>query len=745
MEVDQIFSAQPVGIYRFLCESGHGYYVPAYQREYSWDKSNIDRLFEDITHGLERLVQNDESLTFIGTFIGIHDVRFQTIEPQVRNDLPAKVTLVIDGQQRLTTMLLLNTVLLNRIGEIVFQLEGSESPVDVWLSRECNKLISHLSSTIEIDKSYGEDEYQYYPKLIRAYVDSWCTEKEKAKYESPVSQYLFNFIKEKYANNLGMFRAEDKSMHPKIIENLKEIMKKIKLVSTGGEDGLISFPKLEEVMESNFLQETLFHSLFPEEIKKMCPERHGDKISQFRTIVLARFILDRVAVINVTAKNQEYAFDMFESLNTTGEPLTAFETFKPFIISSETLDNYENTPSKTYVEQIENYLNRSIKPEDKLKSTKKLIINFALANSGDKLTSKDRTQRNFLRKSFEKCSDVSSKRTFLSRMATVSRFLETYWEGDPKTQGFMDIPTFNNQEDLLVRLGTLKKMKQSLTIPIVSLPLHKYLYDGATAENLKKIIDVVECLTSFTLIYRAAHRNTASIDARFRSLLKDKFCFNLSSGEIDINTFKKSLRDALATKDITDKNTWISKAKSIPIYDVNVDLAKMLIIFASHDCTIDLDSDGLEKPGRQDCMNLLKLSLLDYQVEHIAPKKNNEGNWEHDIYKNQDTCGLLGNLTLLPSSENASIGNKSWEYKKTLYKVFSSQSHDEVDQYISDAKQRGMQFSESTEMIANRSKFLPMLKAITNVDDDWTKTLIELRTERMLDNAWRHLGHNLGF
>ena len=45
--------------------------------------------------------------------------------------------------------------------------------------------------------------------------------------------------------------------------------------------------------------------------------------------------MNRVQVVVVSASKEEYAFDMFESLNTTGEPLTAFETFRPRVIEIE--------------------------------------------------------------------------------------------------------------------------------------------------------------------------------------------------------------------------------------------------------------------------------------------------------------------------------------------------------------------------------------------------------------------------
>ena len=55
--------------------------------------------------------------------------------------------------------------------------------------------------------------------------------------------------------------------------------------------------------------------------------------------------MHKVGVTVVSAPGA-YAFDMFESLNTTGEPLTVFETFRPKVIQAEGLDKYENSDSK---------------------------------------------------------------------------------------------------------------------------------------------------------------------------------------------------------------------------------------------------------------------------------------------------------------------------------------------------------------------------------------------------------------
>lgn len=66
---------------------------------------------------------------------------------------------------------------------------------------------------------------------------------------------------------------------------------------------------------------------------------------------------------------------MFDSLNTTGDPLTAFETFKPKIVEHIGLEGYFDSQSKIYMEQIEDYL--KLDPKRRDISTNQLITTFS--------------------------------------------------------------------------------------------------------------------------------------------------------------------------------------------------------------------------------------------------------------------------------------------------------------------------------------------------------------------------------
>ena len=82
-----------------LLEGSKQYQVPLYQRTYSWQKEQLERLWEDILQLAEDRVTAPEVTHFIGSLV---------LAPSPANG-PAGVMefLVVDGQQRLTTLSLL--------------------------------------------------------------------------------------------------------------------------------------------------------------------------------------------------------------------------------------------------------------------------------------------------------------------------------------------------------------------------------------------------------------------------------------------------------------------------------------------------------------------------------------------------------------------------------------------------------------------------------------------------------------
>ena len=79
-----------------LLEGSKQYQVPLYQRTYSWQRAQLERLWEDVAKLAADRVQEPAATHFVGSLV-------LAPSPGYR---PAGVAqyLVVDGQQRLTTL-----------------------------------------------------------------------------------------------------------------------------------------------------------------------------------------------------------------------------------------------------------------------------------------------------------------------------------------------------------------------------------------------------------------------------------------------------------------------------------------------------------------------------------------------------------------------------------------------------------------------------------------------------------------
>lgn len=120
VDISQSFGTSSETVSNFFQTPGLAFYIPLYQREYSWDKSNIDQLMEDICQGVISLLdaeKRDTVIHFLGTLILVEESE-QNIHPKDQRALPTRTDNVIDGQQRISTIALLACLLYQRLYQI---------------------------------------------------------------------------------------------------------------------------------------------------------------------------------------------------------------------------------------------------------------------------------------------------------------------------------------------------------------------------------------------------------------------------------------------------------------------------------------------------------------------------------------------------------------------------------------------------------------------------------------------------
>lgn len=625
MELREVFSAEPKSIYQLLCDPGTGFYVPAYQREYTWGKDKIERLFEDTLHGLTKLIKNDDAITFLGTLIVIHDTKYATVAPISQGNMPPRVLLLIDGQQRATTLLILATALHEEITRRLKSIGEKELNEEAfWIRNQCLSLKESVESTFRIYMTYGDSDYKFYPRLIRAFVDSWSRYSQSAVYNSPVSNLLFNYSK--YCNNPTSkfdfiipdgLSVEEAKKYDSVKKIRKVIIDEISKLADGKSDET-EFPDLSTLAEQEEFQLILFKTKINKKVLDFLGSsgKTGKQdlyLKQlFRIALFTKFLLERVAVTVVSAKNEDYAFDMFESLNTTGEALTAFETFKPKVIEAETLHLYEKSPSRKSLLEVEGYLDNFQGAQLKHTATSALLIPFALSEIGFKLSKRLSDQRSFLRDNFDKLPSLDEKRSFVKHLEHNSIFTRNIWNRGQDYSKENDFPKFKEKQTIEMALKVLKDLKHDISIAIlVRFYSHYRSVSGhGTEQALSEFQDAIKACLAFFVLWRGSRKDTDNIDSYYRKIMSDGipelgisgFCRRNSEGSnscVSSKYLKDAFRYILRNEgDIVDKAHWIKKAAIQPIYKAHT-LCKFMLFAATHDTQPHPDGFGLSQKTKK--------------------------------------------------------------------------------------------------------------------------------------------------
>ena len=244
---------------------------------------------------------------------------------------------------------------------------------------------------------------------------------------------------------------------------------------------------------------------------------NSDSSGLIRIMLFSHYVLKSVILTRVETNDEDAAFDIFDSLNTTGEPLTAIETFKPRVMSFERENgntNYSRSESAGHFERLEENLNYIYPETDKRqKETKELLVTFALYLEGHKLSLNLASQRAYLRAKFEEVSP-NFKRRIVQSLADIAEFRQTYW--DRESIRTLDSIHHNDTSNWLKLCCTfISEMRTSLAIPIMIRYWAQYQQDG----NEDTFAEAVKALTAFLVLRRSITGNTGRIDSDFRKMM----------------------------------------------------------------------------------------------------------------------------------------------------------------------------------------------------------------------------------
>lgn len=752
-DIRELFYSEGLSLYDTLSSNDViGFLVPLYQRKYSWDKKHISRLLEDILDGITSIKQDKEAINFIGAaiFVEISVEAFRT-----------KASSIVDGQQRLTTLILLSSLLHQLLGERLNDLKQVNSSFSRLLSDRIKERLDELFACFSKSKSpLPKKSSDYYPIIIREHVDKWHKSSHQSNYDSPVADYLNQYIHYVYDNenkSFGWNKKRDGVDINFFVDNESFIKEWL--------DSLLSNNYFDNIIESVLntrIGSVLFG--FDEEekreiIKEYTPNKNEKSVND--SIILlcfSEYLLRRVAITNVRVADERYGFDIFEALNTTGAPLTAIETFRPVVARyydqyfSET-GGYERSDSKLIFDDIDRYLDKKKNTLQKTKESQQIVVTFAYLTRGEKIAEKLDVQRVCLKKWYEEIepNDPESKKRYVNCLGSIVDFKDRFWSSSNLASELSYHP--EHREEIIFHLDFLRDSKTTMVIPI----LLRFYMDYLESDNISEFLNACRSIASFVAIWRAYTCNTGAIDSALKTLMSGgtansnnysgyRLGLKLNNKIKDSAHLKSFLRDLLIKKKIRNKASWIEIASTQPLYTGSQELCKYLLMVAHHNAIFKDKKLNKGAARANESTNYMKLSVYRSElydtVEHVAPQ-NSAGDWDKVFEKDATTVHTIGNLTLLPMKENNVIGNKSWEKKKLFFEACSAKDTDELNAALEKSRKAGLQFSNKTVSILRASGCLTMASHLIAYDT-WTHETVNDRSKNILECVWNELSGDVG-
>ena len=267
--------------------------------------------------------------------------------------------------------------------------------VKEWLSAEADDWISELSECAFGAQKLKKMKTFPFPRIVRA-TDQRGKSTVESEYKSALAKFLCGFAD--YVNDDALDFTPpalgDGSDAKKLGENfatLRELVAKlgdsewydsaecdlvpIDLISRAQYRAL--FERLGDTIADSAGQDAVIAAVIKADVA------HG----LLRALLVSAYFARCVVLTRVITDDESAAFDIFDALNTTGEPLTALETLKPRVIQFEkTHAGYAGSPSEVAFGRLNTLIDEAYPATiDKQNETKALIISYGLYLEGYKL------------------------------------------------------------------------------------------------------------------------------------------------------------------------------------------------------------------------------------------------------------------------------------------------------------------------------------------------------------------------
>lgn len=752
LSIENSFVTDNKSVYDYLNTAGLGLYIPLYQREYSWDTDNIEQLLEDITRGIQRVatgeVRDDKKeIRFLGTLITVNESNRNNIYPIDPQGVPSRVEKVIDGQQRVSTIALMATLLVSRLAEINKKANNKDR-IKEEVQDICDSWIAKLFSVFSLELNNGQPKRK--PKIVRGAIDYW-TKKGNIEdaYKSELSLYLARFIGA-YENGEEL-PSLSKDGNAKLYANAKVISNWLKNEVANAHDETKNYDfATGSTIIGKFPAESLW-DYERQELNNILEEHNFSKkttepyiVSELlQTIAVCHYLLDRCCFTIIQPTDDDWAFDMFQSLNATGTPLTAIETFKPTVVNTANNTDgqqYKNSTSDKYFQKIEDFLSVATNAQQKNKRTNDFLTSFFVAYDGRTMSTHFSYQRKALESAYSECNDFTAKESFVKHLGNYAQFYGLWTNYSGKENGgvvtFPGLESASDSDLASMLLLFLKGSKHKMAITALA-EIYDNVIEGS-ADGKTDFIRTVKAISAFYYLWRSSASNSG-LDTSYRDFFRRN-----KGNRITSELIVAYINEVLEKKGIATKDKWIAAAKGYLKYDTaSNDVIRLGLLIAAHNTIPDESHKGLVKYGRDHVAPYLSLEkwLSDglKTIEHVAPQKNDSNLWDAALYDDvAKAYQSIGNLTLLPQDLNSSVGNKGWKEKLLYYQCVAETDPEQLAKIKETANEQGISLSDSTVNLLKDCIYNSHLKPISGLyqNDAWNKEMVENRTENILSIIW---------
>lgn len=727
------FNTSNQSVFNTISQLGQGYYIPAYQRGYSWDDENMEQFIEDLTNGVESIPPvncTDNELRFWGTLILVTETSNQKIQSSSHQFIPNRVDKVIDGQQRLSTIMMMATELMGKLHQIKNSCNNQSNQVEQEIIACCddcmdNKLFNIISTTLRSRNIYG-------PRVIRESVDRWDNPSVNGCYTSELSKFLNEFIQDylKSATNLSLLSKQNSSTL--LCKNAKVFEKWLTttVMNAHSVGNYTAAPKILQTVGEQDLWSSN-RPLLVNEINSQNSSYHNVVCQLAQILSVSHYLLDRCCFTVIQPINDDWAFDMFQSLNATGTPLTALEVFKPLVVNTIGT-SFSTSNSARYFEKVEDYLKLAKKAQQKNKYTNDLLTSFFVSYKGIEVASHFSAQRKALNNEYQtQCSTGIAKERFVQFLGNYAYFY-SLWIGYDGKNLFEGIQNSPEAELISMLILFLKNANHKMAISVLARAYEGIILNtpGAVDEFAK----VTKMTAAYFFFWRTSYSN-AGLDKTYRDYFKN------NHSNFSANSLGNYFKSVLQYKNISSFSSWKSLAVDAFKYDSMVNICKFALLVYAHDTIKDPNNIGMVINGTAGCadyLNRKKWVSPDLKtVEHVAPQAAGSS-WDQNLYTTPaNLYQSIGNLTLLSQDFNSSVSNSPWS-TKVLYYQCVAQNNPSVINSILNSPQ-GNLLNQATVTKLQNCTYNSHLAAIADPQIVWDKAFVEKRRDNILDIVWKKI------